>query len=67
MTIPRMRTINELVQEIKVQDPRSAISYHYIRSLCKAGKIKCILVNSKYLIDLDAFITYLSGLCELSS
>lgn len=65
--IPKMRTINEMVKEIKTQDPRSAISYHYIRSLCKAGKIKCILVNSKYLVDLDAFITYLSGLCEVSS
>lgn len=65
--IPKMRTINEMVKEIKAQDPRSAISYHYIRSLCKAGKIKCILVNSKYLVDLDAFITYLSGLCDVSS
>lgn len=66
MTIPRMRTINELVREIKEQDPTSAISYNYVRSLCKERKIKCILVNSKYLIDFDAFIKYLYDLCEVS-
>lgn len=66
MTIPRMRTINELVREIKEQDPTSAISYNYVRTLCKAGKIRCILVNSKYLIDFDAFIKYLFDLCEVS-
>lgn len=38
MTIPRMRTINELVREIKEQDPTSAITYNYVRSLCKERK-----------------------------
>jgi hypothetical protein len=66
MTIPRMRTINELVREIKEQDPTTAISYNYVRTLCKTDKIRCILVNSKYLIDFDAFIKYLYDLCEVS-
>ena len=58
----RMRTINEAVKEIKRADSNSAITYYYIKSLCKANKIKHFKIGSKNIVDLDNLIQYLDEL-----
>ncbi len=61
MTIHRMRTINESVAIIKEMDEQSAITANCIRTLCKEGKVHCVLTGKKILVDLDALIAFLSG------
>ena len=58
----RMRTINEAVNEMKRADPNSAITYYYIKSLCKTNKIKHFKIGSKNIVDLDNLIQYLDEL-----
>lgn len=61
MELPKMRTINEIVDEIKIADPKSAISYNFVRKLCMENKLKYIMAGNRYLIDIDCFLSYISG------
>lgn len=49
----RMRTINESVKMIKDNDPDSAITYNFIRTLCKSQKITCFTIGRKVILDFD--------------
>lgn len=49
----RMRTINESVKLIKDNDPDSAITYNFIRSLCRSNKIACFTIGRKVILDFD--------------
>ncbi len=62
MTIPKMRTINEAVNEIKTIDEKTAVTPNCIRSLCKSGKVRCVFTGKKILVDLDDLFKYFSGL-----
>lgn len=57
----RMRTIHETIKEIKAMDEKTSITENSIRNLCKAGKVKCILIGNRYLLDLDDLINYFSN------
>jgi len=57
----RMRTINQVVEEFKKEDPTTAITYSFINTLIKENKIKYIAVGSKRLVDLDSLIEYLTA------
>ena len=61
MMIPRMRTVNESVAEIKAADDQSAVTPNFVRMLCKTGKVRCVFTGKKILVDMDALIRYLSG------
>lgn len=58
----RIRTVNEAYNEIKVHDPDTAISKHFFRSLIDSGKIPCIKVGSKSLVDMDAVESCINSL-----
>lgn len=49
----RMKTINESVKLIKDSDPDSAITYNFIRSLCKSKSIMCFTIGRKVILDFD--------------
>ena len=59
MTLPRMRTIKELVEEIKQIDPHTAIREYYARDLVNKNKIPYVRAGRKILINLDGFVEYL--------
>ena len=59
MTLPRMRTIKETIQEIKAIDANSAISEHNLRNLVAQNAIPYVKAGNKVLINLDGFIEYL--------
>lgn len=61
MSIPKMRTINEVCAELKKLDPASAITPYFIRRLALGGNIICIRSGNKMLINLDSVITYLNN------
>ena len=59
MTLPRMRTIKEAAEEIKLTDPQSAIREYFIRDLVVSGQIPHIRAGRKILINLDKLFEYL--------
>lgn len=61
---PRMRTINEAYNEIKANDPSTAITPYAIRQLVLDGKIPSVKAGKKYLLSLDALQSYLANPVE---
>lgn len=64
MTLPRMRTIKEAAEEIRLSDPQSAVREYFIRDLVVSGQIPHIRAGRKILINLDALFAYLHKGCE---
>ena len=61
--IPRIRTINQTVRELKKEDPETAITPFFVRQLCIEGAGFSQKSGDKYLINLDVFYDFLSGNC----
>lgn len=61
MGIPKMRTIQELVKEIKQLDNDTQITVSAIRRLVRENKIKSVRVGNKTLINLEHCIDYLNN------
>ena len=61
MSLKRMRTIPEVLNEIRSLDPKSAITPYCIRMLCKNKLIRCIYTGRKIIVDLDDLLSYLNG------
>ncbi|MGF7145943.1 hypothetical protein HNQ56_004391 [Anaerotaenia torta] len=61
----RMRTITQVLEYFKQEDPESSISEYYLRGLIKQGKVPVFYAGRKCLVNLDRLIEYLnSGLPE---
>ena len=61
MSLRRMRTILEALEEVKSLDPKTAVTPYCIRMLCKNKRVRCIYTGRKILVDLDDLIGYLNG------
>ena len=42
MAIPRMRTAEKVLEEIKREDPETEVTLHYIRRLIKTGAVPVV-------------------------
>lgn len=61
----RMRTISQVMEHFKQEDPDSSISEYYLRGLIKQEKVPVFYAGRKCLVNLDRLIEYLnSGLPE---
>ena len=58
--VPKMRTIEQAAAIIKEIDPDSALTKTAVRRLVTTGKIESVRIGTKYLINLDSLISYLS-------
>ncbi len=61
MALARMRTIIQVVEYLKEEDPKSCISEHYLRQLVKQNKVPVFYAGRKALINLDKLLEYLAG------
>lgn len=59
MTLPRMRTIKEVVKEMREIDPKTAVREYYVRELVNNNKIAYVRAGRKILVNFDAFLEYL--------
>lgn len=55
VNIPKMMTIRQVAKT-------GILSEYALRMLCKQGKVPCITVNNKVLINFDAFVEQLQQL-----
>jgi len=59
MQLPRIRTINECLKEIKKTDPSSALTYNFIKNLCEQGKVKHLKNGRKLFVNFDDLLSCL--------
>ncbi len=57
----RLRTIRQTLDMIKANDPDSAITEYFIRTLVADHKIRTLKAGRKFLIDIDSLENFLSG------
>lgn len=60
MKIPRMRTAEKALNDIKAVDPNTAITLRRIREIIASGEINVFQAGKKKLFDLDALIEYIT-------
>ena len=59
--MPRMRTIAEAAKHVRATDPSTALTETAIRRLVVTGKLPCVRIGAKYLLDLDVLERFLAG------
>lgn len=59
--IPRMRTVHEAAQEIKMLDENTALTQWRIRELVLSGILPAVRAGNKLLINLDTLFEYLEN------
>lgn len=59
--MPRMRTIDQAIAWLLDNDPGTALTKTGLRRLVTTGQLPSVKVGQKYLVDLDALESYLSG------
>lgn len=55
----RMRTVHQIVDYFKENDPDTRVNSWMIYSMLRSGQLNHLKVGNKYLIDLDQFIEFL--------
>lgn len=61
MTMPRMRTAERVLDEIKAADPETEITLHYIRQLIREEAVPVVCCGRKKLVNVDAVMALLSA------
>ena len=61
ITIPKIRTIAEAIEEIKRLDPETAITARFIKEGIADGKIPIIRVGNKMLVNMSSIFAFLEG------
>lgn len=64
MYIPRLRYINDAVEEIREVDPESPITYELIRNLIENGKITKMKYGNAWLVNMDELYFLFGGNVE---
>lgn len=54
----RIRTISQAVEELRAQDPNTAITTYFLRKLVKDNEIACIMAGTRVLVDMDVIEAY---------
>ena len=65
MTMPRMRTAEKALAEIKQADPGTEVTLHYLRRLIKAEAVPVVSCGRKKLVNVDSVIELLANGYEL--
>ncbi|MBO5041005.1 MAG: DNA-binding protein [Clostridia bacterium] len=60
MSVPRMRTIAEAIEELRRDDPHTSVTPHFLRQIIAKGELPSIRAGRKILINLDTLSTFLS-------
>lgn len=61
MPLPRMRTAQGVLDEIKAQDPGTEVRMYYIRRIIKTKQVPVIEVGRKKLVNVDHVLAFLEA------
>ena len=59
--VDRIRTIDTAYEEIRKNDPDTAISRNYIRQIVRDGTIPSISTGNKYLVSMQVLEEYIKS------
>jgi len=59
--MPRMRTIDTAIRELRQEDPACALTKNALRQMVISRRIPAVMAGCKYLVNLDALQTYLEN------
>ena len=59
-SIPKMRTLDNAIKEIKEVDPDTQLTRHALRRMMLNGTIPCVNLGRKRLVDLNLVWNYLA-------
>ena len=57
----RLRTADQVYDEIREMDPNTAITRHYIRKIIAEEKIRVVHVGRKSLVNMQDVLAYFEG------
>lgn len=60
MAIPRMRTAERVLEEIKAADPNTEVTLYYIRALIRAEAVPVVCCGRKKLVNVDSVMELLA-------
>lgn len=60
-TLPRMRSAEGVLKELKAQDPETRITLHFIRGLIRSGEIPVVQAGCQKLVNVDLVFDYLAN------
>lgn len=58
--MPRMRTVPEAHKELLEKDPNTSFTLSALKRLVRTGKIPCICIGKKRLVNMDILENYLN-------
>lgn len=61
MTMPRMRTAEKVLAEIKQVDPDTEVTLNYIRALIRTEAVPVVRCGRKKLVNVDAIMELLAN------
>lgn len=61
MSMPRMRTAERVLAEIKLADPGTEVTLHYIRQLIREEAVPVVCCGRKKLVNVDAVMSLLGA------
>ncbi len=56
--MPRMRLIKDAFEQLKQDDPNTAITLYALRTIVKSGTVPTIRLGRKILINYDSLLEY---------
>ena len=59
--LPRMRSAEGIMKELKAQDPETRITLHFIRGLIRSGEIPVVQAGCQKLVNMDLVFDYLAN------
>ena len=62
----KFRTITQAFYEIKANDPETALSMNYIRTILTDGSVPTIKAGNKVLVDMNELYAFLSSQASAS-
>ena len=60
MAVPRMRTAEKVLEEIKAADPNTEVTLYYIRALIRAEAVPVVSCGRKKLVNVDSVMELLA-------
>lgn len=63
----RVRTITQAVNELRAQDPGTAITEHFIRRLIKEEELPCLKSGTRILVYMDDLENYINNNYSINS
>ncbi|MEG1805480.1 MAG: hypothetical protein RR327_03700 [Clostridia bacterium] len=56
--IPRIRSVDDVVEYIRKNDPESDVTKYVLKTLCERGAIKIYVVGNKKYVNLDECLAF---------